>query len=288
MHDGFLYVGGRRLRETDFGRDPTCPPTDHVPGLLAAQCRRPVTHLALEVVRRGAQAVETACAGAPQGVVVCDAESADDLHAIAGAALALGGGALAAGSAGLARALAEAARPAGQPPRARPRCRRVLVVSGSRRRAAVDQAARVAAAGELAALEAALREGPAGLELAVGLPADGVPSRAGALLSVSDTRYLAAREEEVARAVGQGAAATLERLGADGLVLVGGATARAACAALSIERLDVLQEILPGAALGRVQGGPQHGLWVATKAGGFGDERALLRILEHLKGEADG
>ncbi len=70
-------------------------------------------------------------------------------------------------------------------------------------------------------------------------------------------------------------------LGADGLVLTGGATARIVLDLLGVSSLDVRGEVEPGIAwsTARIRSGD---ITVVTKAGGFGDSLALQRAADFL------
>jgi uncharacterized protein YgbK (DUF1537 family) len=86
----------------------------------------------------------------------------------------------------------------------------------------------------------------------------------------------------VARLLARVAAAPDVRDRVGGLVLTGGDVAAAVCAALDATALRLRGEILPGLPWSRVDGGPAAGVMVATKAGSFGDDEALLTCVERL------
>ncbi|MGQ0651129.1 MAG: nucleotide-binding domain containing protein, partial [Betaproteobacteria bacterium] len=65
------------------------------------------------------------------------------------------------------------------------------------------------------------------------------------------------------------------------LVLTGGDTARTVLDHLGIERLDVLGEVEPGICVSR--GSRPNTPCVVTKAGGFGDKGALLRVVRQFE-----
>jgi uncharacterized protein YgbK (DUF1537 family) len=69
-----------------------------------------------------------------------------------------------------------------------------------------------------------------------------------------------------------------ERPGA--VLLTGGETAIAVLHALDAGGLRLTGQLEPGLALGALAGGPFDGLTVVTKAGGFGDADALVRVAE--------
>ncbi|MDI3530604.1 MAG: D-threonate/D-erythronate kinase [Candidatus Atribacteria bacterium] len=69
------------------------------------------------------------------------------------------------------------------------------------------------------------------------------------------------------------------------LVLMGGDTTLAVCRALECECIDLVSEISPGVVLGRIVDGPYKGMKIITKAGGFGDDDLLFKILRSLTKE---
>ena len=71
-----------------------------------------------------------------------------------------------------------------------------------------------------------------------------------------------------------------------GLVLTGGDVAAAVCTALGTTALWLRGEILPGIPWGRLEGSNLQGSSVATKAGSFGDDNALLSCIDHLANKA--
>jgi uncharacterized protein YgbK (DUF1537 family) len=71
--------------------------------------------------------------------------------------------------------------------------------------------------------------------------------------------------------------------GAPALVLSGGDTAAAVCRALGAQRIELVDEIIPGVPWGVLRGGAQDGIPVATKSGGFGAPDALIRIANFFR-----
>jgi uncharacterized protein YgbK (DUF1537 family) len=70
--------------------------------------------------------------------------------------------------------------------------------------------------------------------------------------------------------------------GGDLIGLVGGDGARAALTRLDASAIRIFDSLLEGIPLGVVVGGAADGVPVFTKAGGFGDEDALVRIVERV------
>jgi uncharacterized protein YgbK (DUF1537 family) len=73
-----------------------------------------------------------------------------------------------------------------------------------------------------------------------------------------------------------------ERHTPGGVVLTGGATARAVSHRLGATSLRLLGELEPGVPIGQLQDGIWHGVTVVTKAGGFGTPDTLLDVVRAL------
>ncbi|MDP2755778.1 MAG: nucleotide-binding domain containing protein, partial [Nitrospirota bacterium] len=66
------------------------------------------------------------------------------------------------------------------------------------------------------------------------------------------------------------------------LILTGGDTALGVLQLLDYQGIELEGELLAGIVRGNLRGGPWDGLTVVTKAGAFGKEDALFRIMERL------
>ena len=75
---------------------------------------------------------------------------------------------------------------------------------------------------------------------------------------------------------------TLENRECAGLVLTGGDTAQLVCDLAGVTRIELLRQLLLGLAKGRLVGGGLENTAVVTKAGGFGDQDALVKVLGDL------
>lgn len=224
------------------------------------------------------------------GIAVCDAETDQDLHAIARSAVASGIRIVWVGSAGLAGQLPGVLGLGGDGTLtpcddiARPLTGPVVTVVGSRSSVADAQYRRLAGvpgvaelllepetllAGEghaqwglaSAALRAALAEGR---DLAVAMH----PARP---LSQGNGRQLC-------EAVGRLISPYAGDIGA--LVCTGGETTRAMLLAAGAHTLRFIRELEPGVVLSRADGA--HALPVVTKAGGFGDDDTLVHARDEL------
>ena len=67
-----------------------------------------------------------------------------------------------------------------------------------------------------------------------------------------------------------------------GLFLCGGDVARSVCGDTGIQALRILGDLQPGVIAGEVVGDNYAGMRVITKAGGFGDENAMVQVAHHL------
>ena len=69
------------------------------------------------------------------------------------------------------------------------------------------------------------------------------------------------------------------------LVVTGGDTAMAVLQALDAGEMHILGQVLDGIAISRLAGGAYAGLRVVTKAGAFGEDDTLVKIIEVLTGK---
>jgi 4-hydroxythreonine-4-phosphate dehydrogenase len=217
--------------------------------------------------------------------VVCDAESDEDLRAIAEAGRALGPDVIWVGSGGLAHAIA-VTLPAGQPhvrvnsSVAGPR----LFVVGSRSLVAREQAAvlvedgirRIVVPADRLAPDAATTNGALAIDVTYALERgdDVLVSLDEGASSVDDNATLMMRLGEALRSCANIVG---------GLVVTGGDTAVGVLSAWGITGLRVIDELEPGIVLSLAIG--PRALAVVTKSGSFGDRDALVRIRGRLRKE---
>jgi uncharacterized protein YgbK (DUF1537 family) len=257
---GRQRVEGRPLEQTSFGGD-----SDLLRLFSSLDC--PVRYLDLSAVRGEGLAPRFGEAG----LYVADAERDEDLCCLARVSVETRMR-LWCGSAGLARALrAHLAPGTGSGPSLPERARGpALVVAGSRHSATLRQVERLGEEGALVAgLEATERAARA--------------LAAGQEVVLSTAALEPGNPDKVAQGLGRAARGLVERAKVGGLVLTGGDTALAVCAALESTGLWLRGEVEPGIPWGLLAGGPWAGLRVATKAGGFGGEGSLAQAVAYLK-----
>ncbi len=284
--EGRQLVDGRPLEETEFADQVS---TSSLRGLLAP-AGLPMIEASLHQVRGGAIA-ELARGADAATVLICDADTDDDLDAIARAGIASGSEILWMGSAGLARRLA-AALPLPRGLRIAPRPavgRPLLLVIGSPAAATRAQLRRLGetpAVVQVAIRDAGLGGPPAGLQEPAERALRALRAGRDCALTLEGQAGERERGRDRTQRLAAVAAAAIEPAG--GLVLTGGETARAVLEAIPGTGLTLEREIAPGIALGWTD--PPASLPVALKAGGFGDEDALLlcrRVMHNDQREDD-
>jgi uncharacterized protein YgbK (DUF1537 family) len=210
--------------------------------------------------------------------VVVDARDEADLDRVARAVLALGNQAVAVGSAGLAAHLARRWRPLPRGP--------VLVVVSSLHDASRGQAELLAAAGarRIQPDAATLCDAGAWEEFARSIVSDASVDDFGVLVLMGPTAEGATvAPSVVADRLGELASRLVSTVRPAGLVLAGGDGALAVLTALSATGIRLSGEVADGVPLGYLTGGPDAGLPVATKAGGFGTDDILIRAAEAVR-----
>lgn len=290
---GRVLVKGVPLAETEVWRDARMAvPAEPVEQLRAAGLRADVVPLA--EVRAGPDALAGALerrAAAGTDAVVCDAETEEDLAALARAGARLARPVVWTGSAGLARHLPAALRLAPSAAgAARPRppaAGAVVVVVGSRSSVAREQARVLAAEPGVTRVV---------LEPRVLLAGEGTPGwpagELGRALAGGDDVLAVVGEEPVGTERGPELAAAAARLVAPhaarlrGIVATGGDVARALLAALGATGVHLAGEVEPGVPLGVADSAPALG--VVTKAGAFGTPATLSRCRAALRATRSG
>ena len=289
---GRTTVGGRQwlhdvpLEATEIWRREAIPGRAYIPEMLAAAGLRAGV-IDLAQVCGPDLSAHMATMAATQDVLVCDAATEADLHAIAVASMSLGRRTVWAGSAGLARYLPAAAglargrRIAPVPPADGP----ILFVVGSLSavsRAQVDQLAAAPGLAVLTVPPAVLRAGPAdprwrGQEQALD---DALATGQDVVLVLGVDRDADLTEGlTLARALARLASPHAGRIGA--LVSTGGETARAVLHAFGATGLRLVDEVEPGVPLSVTEG--WRSMPVVTKAGAFGAPGTLLRCRAVLR-----
>lgn len=284
--DGRIRVGGRPLEEAEvWRRDHSYASADLVEVLASAGVV--AERVPLAVIRGDGKALRTTLAGiAAKGecVAVCDAETDEDLRSLAEASLPAARGTFFIGSAGLAHALAAIDRgTAVATPALAETMQGSLIVVGSLAAASRAGARKLVAGGGVIHV-------PVAPKTLLGEPKERamLGRHVADLLDHGDDVLVEIQMDgEPDMSLGprlvEGLAEALRpaatRMGA--FAATGGETAAAVLSSFGVNGIRLVDEIDPGVALGLTLG--DLSVPVVTKAGAFGDEDSLGRIVDRLR-----
>lgn len=294
-----MLVDGVPLAESEVGRDPFSPvPGSEIGELVERNTGiRPVP-VTLGAVRDSGRlrAAISEMMDSPPVLAVCDAVSDDDLTAIATAGIEARGDIVLSGSAGITNALARAlsgdvdAVGPGQSTSAR--STPALIISGSQR-TVTERQLEMASSGESAEW---LQLDPGTLldDEAVRGTRDQAVARAvnaleeGRNIAISLTRTTGEESIDVedgvklVRELGAISYRITRRTRPGALVIIGGDTAQSVLRASGAAGIVLHDEPFPGVPAGTIDGGLLDGVRVVTKAGAFGDEDVLVKVIDCL------
>lgn len=280
--DGQVYVDDLLLTNTALGAGRSSAAVVellNLPGDLGRV-------IGLETVRAGVDALRHAIAHADEPIVVVDAETNADLLSLAIATID-DTNHLLAGSAGFAKQLAHqlGQRLGRRPPAGLTKpARSVLIVAGSRHQTAARQVDALAASG-VETLRVSFENGHPDSE-AIDRIHERILAATNAgrsiVLTTSGTPSSVIPGREIARAVGELATAPRIRDAYDAMILTGGDVAASVCAHLEATAVWLGGEALPAIPWGTLHGGVRPGMPIITKAGSFGNERAMVDAMAFL------
>ncbi|MGQ9542791.1 MAG: four-carbon acid sugar kinase family protein [Candidatus Bathyarchaeia archaeon] len=294
---GYQLVNQVPLGKTEAAKDPVTPVREsHVPTLIAGQSRRRVGHVGLAAVM-DLQSLEEKleeCVRRGEEIIVVDSITQGDLKRIAQAAVKLNLHRLTCGPAGLAEELPQAlGLISGKP---------VIVISGSVSETTMRQIVNAEAAGYVVVkIDTAKIIGGKKVQevqrvvdetkriVSQGL--DVIISSARTKEAVSEDlkmgEALGMSSVEVSgiigSALGEVASEVAKIEGIAGIFLTGGTTANRTLEVMGAYGTEVDDEVSPGIPSAVIVGGECSGLRIVTKAGGFGDEEAIIRSIRYLK-----
>lgn len=280
---GRLLVHGVPLEKTDIWQtEARTAPSDILQLLANANLSSEL--IGTEIVRSGVNGLRRAISQFAKyhDVVVCDAETDSDLHAIAEASLSVPTITALVGSAGLA---CQVPQPIGIAPNpdtpgwhfaAGP----TLFVVGTTASVSLQQARLLEAIPDVATIRASATDLHESTSICRQIMQD-LQSGRDVLLMLNGGKHCSNCDWQLlSRTLSELASKCAQYLGA--LVATGGETARAVLDALGIHRLRLLGEVEPGVPFS-VADCWVRPLPVITKAGAFGSPQALVRCLEFLR-----
>lgn len=282
---GMVWIHGVPFKQSSF----SC--TDQ-PGDLAALFDYNPVLLSLETLRKGEKSIRSIIHHHSQGYIIADAETDDDLRAIAQAALAENIRVFC-GSAGLAAALTHfsdfnpSRRINATPPALRCIPARgltgILAVAGSTHAATAAQIALLKEQGIIVITppDAFFQKGEdAGLQEISEKLLNHLSKNKVVVLSTAQPANNHRSGTEVSEKLAQLAADALLKVAPRGIFLTGGDTALAVCQAFGIRQLWLGGEVEPGIPWSLAE----HSL-VVTKAGGFGQPDAIFKSLNWMQSQ---
>lgn len=298
--DGECLVNGQPLHATEFASDPKTPIiSSRIATILAAQTALPVHELSLTAIRSASLSEQlTALAASQQMLLVMDAETEEDLNAIANAAARLAFPVVFVGAAGLANALPASLY-------LQPRSRLpLLVVAGSMSEATrkqIQYASEHENAGivDICVEEMLGKDAPSCINRLAKQSAAVLLNRQHCILRTSRSeqdrelidglcqRWRLTRQqlgETLSQRLAELTLAILDRAQIGGLFLTGGDIATAVAVSLHAEGYRIAGEIAPCIPWGTFTRSDLDDLPVITKAGGFGSESILSEAIDFLEG----
>lgn len=295
---GYHLIDQVPLERTDLAGDLVNPlKQSYVPALIQDQTKRKVGHVPLSTVMAGFQSLKQALIEREERgekVIVVDTVTQEDLGIIAGVGLKLN--LLPCGSAGLAEEISIALRPASGP---------ILVISGSVNNVTMRQISKAKSIltthvveldtfriigntpGQKKELQRVVKTAVKAMNSGKDVIVKSAKSREHATRTLQNGKKKGFTAAEVSEQISSFLAETVEALikteKISGLALIGGDTAVKIVEGIGALGTRIEREVLPGIPACRLIGGQRGNLRTITKAGGFGDENALIRMIKCLK-----
>jgi D-threonate/D-erythronate kinase len=288
--NGLQLLHGKPLEETEIWQRERTLAQSNIPAILR-EANLQSASLNLNLIRSGTHSLQHAMTSLSEktDVLICDAETEQDLSTIAEASISLGRSTVWAGSAGLAYHLPQAAgfvrvtvtipqQPLASGP--------TLFVIGSLSGVSRKQFELLASSPDVVVISIPpnillseahsqkYSEHAQALKNATDAGIDTV------VLPASEPRLQSAHGQPLSTALARFVAPCADRIGA--LVATGGETARSVLQTWGVSRLRLLGELEPGLPLSVTEGWPRQ-LPVLTKAGGFGAPRTMLHCKQFLQ-----
>ncbi|MCA0987293.1 four-carbon acid sugar kinase family protein [Guptibacillus algicola] len=306
--EGIHYVDGVPLDETETANDPTCPvKKSYLPGLLEEQSKRKVELISIRDVREGsihlASKMKALSKQGSSTLVVVDAETDDELHTIVEAAKLLEDDVLWVGSAGIAYHLCNSIQERARAEEAYETTLPILMVAGSisaithkqvealKKKTTIQEI--IISPDEFLCENTREKEIARAVELGKRYldQGDVIVSTKRDLEAINKVREMQKSLEitnidvgnRIADALGVIAGRLIDSKRIQGAVLTGGDIAGATCKVLNGKGIRIIGEVEDGLPYGELFGGQYDRLPLATKAGSFGSEQALVKALETLR-----
>ncbi|MBS7651038.1 four-carbon acid sugar kinase family protein [Candidatus Bathyarchaeota archaeon] len=294
---GYQLVNQVPLSKTEAAFDPVTPVREsHVPTLIARQSRRKVGYVGLASVMELQSLVENLrdCVQRGEEIIILDSITQGDLKRIAQAAVKLNLHRLTCGPAGLAEELPQAmGLISGKP---------VVVISGSVSEVTMRQIAHAEGAGcivvEVDTAKVIRGQRIQEVHRVVNETKRIVSQGFDVIISSARTKEAVSGDLKIGESLGMTSVEVSNIIGlvlgeiasevsaiggVSGIFLTGGTTANRALEVMGAYGTEVDDEVSPGIPSSIIVGGRCSGLRIVTKAGGFGDEDAIMKWIRYLK-----
>jgi uncharacterized protein YgbK (DUF1537 family) len=310
--EGILMVRGKPLSLTEASSDAATPVREScVYELLERQSSHKVGWIDHTHVAPSGEGLQEAVKGEQKKgnqIIVFDAVRRRDLTRIADVAFRMDKKPLFIGSAGLAEEVAKRLSPSQgktvpHSPRKREKpFKHIFIISGSASSVTYGQLNRVEQRKEITSFQLSKsllmsdKEGRQIEEHNLSLTVGSSLARGHVILKTCSERLLSKDSRghpihlEITKRLGHIALAALEKSKVDvgdlAVIVTGGDTAMSLINLLGVEGIEIEDEILEGIVMSHLIGGEWEGLTVITKAGAFGREDALVKIMDLLEMES--
>lgn len=298
--NGNVYVKGVLLAETEFARDPKTPVTDSfIPGIISLQTAKSVeviNHHELLSGKHNLIAVLQNLIHKGINIIVIDAETNGDMDLIAGSISEIKEKLLYVGSYGLAEYLPEYLN-------IKKVSKTNIIIAGSVSEVTIKQIEYAqkmlpvkvidVETGKLFTSERSLEKNRITDIIAKSsYNGEDVIVRSASSKDIvamsfeTGQKYGLSRlevSETVASFLGEIAQFVIQKININGILLTGGDTAIKAVDCLSVSGTLIENEILPGIPYGHFMEDKYKNITIVTKAGGFGEEDAIVKVLNFLK-----
>lgn len=292
VEKGILYVHGLPLLKTPYARDPFHPlNSSRLPQLLHRETGLSVGLITLKQVRKSPRSLAEAITRKQEQILVVDAKEQSDLENIASAWQLVSEKVLPCGSVGLAQEIAALLEIKKEKKRRKYTFSKgpLLIVSASRNPITAMQLKKAQEIFKFSLIEPDLRHSTPKRWFRIEKESllqkikEALTRDEGAILTTTFQAHLPGKEKLIPNFLGETVARILREFQLGGLILTGGDLAMGVCAHLSASALRIEEEVLPGIPFSILLAGPNRGLRLVTKAGGFGQEDALEEIIKFLR-----
>ncbi len=309
--NGFHYLNGKLLTESDLASDPFSPISSaYIPEIIKEKSSIKVSKIEINEIRKGKEHILQIIDNIYKSggkVVVADAETDDDLTLIVSAIDSTSYNVLPCGSAGLfSKIFEKAPKISAYNTNIQKSDKPVVVISGSPAQVSKLQIEQAERQGEYIlrlddeAITSEKKNAIAELKRAGILIKAALKEGRNVVIDAAGTgkrelgdKYKGKPEElkEASRKVQDSIKCILEEVIIDaeisGIMIFGGDTAINICKNLNTKALRILGEIEPLVPYGVFEGGNLNGVFVSTKAGGFGSDNIIGNAIDFFRDNKD-